>query len=370
MLALAVVLYLFLRDGSEPEVAERSDARVAVDAADEVTTAPVLPRDEAPPAVDPVPSDTAGAVEVPAAALAPNPPVPPGSAEADAPAAAEAEVADASAPVGTGLSPEAGPVPDESAPTAPAVERPPPGVDGVLRISPTADEVPVVRLRAVENGDSVTVALRRSTGLDQQLDLEVMPISREDGLTSAGNMAFSLVQPVVTLAPGQERYTLEIGLPDDDVVTGTRRYGYFVAQAVPEIRLLGRIELEVQDDELLDKAEYLPAGTVSFAYATDSVSESASEVRIRLVRYGQYGSAFAANVRITGVAASEGEDYAGPSEQVIRFAPGNDSETFSIPLLDDDVAEPEEGLWVSLDHPEDELSAPAKLYIRIIDDDS
>lgn len=244
-----------------------------------------------------------------------------------------------------------------------------PDADARLVLSGPEEDVAVSSLEAVENQGTVKIELVRVEGVDAALDIEVMPVSREDGLTNAGNLAFSMVAPVARFEPGQSRRLLEIRLPDDDLLTGTRRYGYYLAQALPEMRLLGRIELAVRDDELLDRAAHLPAGTLSFAHVDGTVSEGASDVRVRLVRYGASDRAFSAKVVISGVGAVEGEDFVGPAEQIVRFPAGSDAEAFFVSLIDDGIAEAEEAIRVSLAAEDVALAAPQQLDIRIIDDD-
>src|SRR5690606_19588075 len=70
-----------------------------------------------------------------------------------------------------------------------------------------------------------------------------------------------------------------------------------------------------------------------------------------------------------GGTATEGEDYT-PVSGTLTFAPGQTSNTFSVPIIDDDADESDETVILTLSNPTGaQLGTPVTATLTIVDDD-
>lgn len=226
----------------------------------------------------------------------------------------------------------------------------------------------VVSVEAVENEGAVRLRLERSrTG--EPLDLDILPVTREEGMQPLEDLFGSDAERGVRLSADALTHSLTIPLPDDDRITGTRRYGFFLADSGTDGRILARMNLTVRDDELIDVAGYLPPRTVAFREGPVSAMEGDGAAEIRLVRFGGYEEERITRFVVVGESALEGEDYAAGATREVRFAPGEDNVTVFIPIVNDSRPEGVEVFRVVLDDPRGPIGSPSQLTVRILDDD-
>ena len=95
-------------------------------------------------------------------------------------------------------------------------------------------------------------------------------------------------------------------------------------------------------------------GAAELAFVVDLDAPSSEEVTVR------YGSADAT--------AEAGSDYE-PVSGTLAFAPGEVSKTVRVVVLDDELDEPDETLWLGLSHPRNATLARASASGTILDDD-
>ncbi len=225
-----------------------------------------------------------------------------------------------------------------------------------------------VSVEAVENEGVVTLTLERS-GTGVPVDLDILPVTLEEGMEPLQDLLGSGAERAVRLSADVRRHSLAVPLPDDDRITGTRRYGFFLAESGTDGRVLARMDLTVRDDELIDVAGYLPPGTVAFREGPVSATEGGGAAKIRLVRFGGYEEERITRLAIVGESALAGEDYAAGPTREVRFAPGEDNVTVFIPIVNDSRAEEMETFRVVLDDPRGPIGSPSQLAVRILDDD-
>lgn len=226
----------------------------------------------------------------------------------------------------------------------------------------------VVSVEAVENEGAVRLTLERSrTG--EPLDLDILAVTREEGMQPLEDLFGSDAERAVRLSADALTRSLTIPLPDDDRLTGTRRYGFFLADSGTDGRILARMNLTVRDDELIDVAGYLPPRTVAFREGPVSAMEGDGAAEIRLVRFGGYEAERITRFVVVGESALEGEDYAAGATREVRFAPGEDNVTVFIPIVNDSRPEGVEMFRVVLDDPRGPIGSPSQLTVRILDDD-
>ncbi|HTY39447.1 MAG TPA: Calx-beta domain-containing protein [Bacteroidota bacterium] len=108
------------------------------------------------------------------------------------------------------------------------------------------------------------------------------------------------------------------------------------------------------------------AGVVQFAYDSYSVNESAGLASIALVRTGGSDGTVSVSYTTRNGTALEGQDYTGVSGTVV-FGPGETSKTISIPIIDDNLNEDDETVFIDLIG--DAVGLPNSATLTIIDND-
>lgn len=226
----------------------------------------------------------------------------------------------------------------------------------------------VATVEVTENEEPVALRLERATS-DESVELSIVPITREEGFDPLAELTGLDPSGTIRLPAGVREHTLSIALPDDDIVTGTRRYGFYVMQAVPEERPLARVELRVADDELEATSGYVPPGTVAFAESAPRVTEGEGAASIRIVRMGGVEEERVVWLEVLEDSAVAGEDYVDISGREVRFAPGTDNVTVFVPIVDDSIPEAEERFRIVLEDPDGPIGVPSQMPVRILDDD-
>lgn len=226
----------------------------------------------------------------------------------------------------------------------------------------------VVSVEVVENEGTVAVTLERAEA-SGALDLGIRPVTNEEGMESLRDLLDADSDTVIRLPAGVVGHTLTIPLPDDDRVTGTRRYGFLIVRSGNDGRTLARVNLTVRDDELIDRAGYLPPGTVAFADESVTVREGAGAAEIRLVRFGGYERERMTRLLVVGRSAKAGEDFMEAARRDVRFAAEQDNVTVFIPIVDDSRLEDMEFFQVMFDDPQGSIGSPSQLIVKVLDDD-
>ena len=112
------------------------------------------------------------------------------------------------------------------------------------------------------------------------------------------------------------------------------------------------------------------AGTIRFDSATYSVNEGTPSVTITVLRSGGLASGVTVQYFTLDGTASSGQDYTRVSG-VLTFAPNQATQTFNIPIIDDQVDENDETVNLVLDGPTGgaTLGLPINAVLTIIDND-
>ena len=111
--------------------------------------------------------------------------------------------------------------------------------------------------------------------------------------------------------------------------------------------------------------------TLQFSSASYSVNENAGAVTITVTRTGDSSVATAINYAAMNGTATAGSDYTATSG-TLSFAIGDTSKTFSIPILNDSLNEPNETINLALSNVAGNalLGTPNTAVLTIVDDDS
>jgi CSLREA domain-containing protein len=115
----------------------------------------------------------------------------------------------------------------------------------------------------------------------------------------------------------------------------------------------------------------LPAGTLQFSAAGYSVAENGGTATITVNRTAGSSGTVTVHYATSNGTATAGQDYTSASG-TLTFAPGVTSQTFTIPILDDTLAEPNETVNLTLSGPTGgaSLGTQSTAVLTILDNDT
>lgn len=144
---------------------------------------------------------------------------------------------------------------------------------------------------------------------------------------------------------------------------------------VPGAVLPGEFVTATATDASGNTSEFSPGvaellGSVQFAMAVYEVDESSGQAVIAVTRTGGSGGQATVSYATMGGSATPGVDYS-PVSGTLTFDIGVNLQTFTVPILDDDLAEAVETVGLVLTNPAGaaNLGDPATAVLRIIDND-
>ncbi len=117
-------------------------------------------------------------------------------------------------------------------------------------------------------------------------------------------------------------------------------------------------------------ADVAVAPTISFSSVTYMIGEAGVSATITVTRSGNLDAISTVQFATSDNTATAGADYTATSG-MLTFAPGDDSETFAVPITDDSIDEPNEIVTLTLSNATAAtLAAPSTAQLTITDDDT
>ncbi len=228
--------------------------------------------------------------------------------------------------------------------------------DLVIREDSTAASVEFVR---VDSAEALSVSL-----IEAEFNGNRSPLaSGQYSIENEGNLSF---------AAGQQRGRLTVSMRSNPVRESDQQIGLRIVAVDNPLIVLAKINLVLEDDDQRAFESRLPPNTVGFAVNQISVRESDPAAQIDVIRYKPDNTVLEVAYEITGVTASEGQDYFMTGLPVIYFGPGQRSARILIPLGQDARPEADEAFMLQL--PDQHSSADANIFSQIVvmirDDDS
>lgn len=240
------------------------------------------------------------------------------------------------------------PVPTES--SAAAVSLPPESAT----TSSLAAEAPRLRLS--------------ETGLGEVSQLRLQPNSGPVDIWLDGFDLSDLTSVRVYLQPGSAElpHTLSLDSPSTGQVGSRlplqvqvtpyganglamhRDYRLVVASEAPTPAILGALDILVINPALESLASTAGENLIGFTTSEIAVAESAGVARVTLVRMNPDANTWRGQVVVSSRGATESEDFFGPASTTLTFAPGENSQTLLLPLVNDGISEADEIFYLDI----------------------
>lgn len=189
-----------------------------------------------------------------------------------------------------------------------------------------------------------------------------------NGGTATPSVDYAAFSTVLDFADGETFRTFDIQVFQDIAVEGTETISLLLSNPQPPggstngaaIGTPGVATLQINDDEV----------GVGFSLANYSVNEVDGTAVITVIRTGDTNGAFFVAANTSDASAVGGADYS-PTSIVLSFAPGVITQTFNVTIIDDQLAEGNEALNLTLSSPSGgvALGPIATATLTILDND-
>jgi Calx-beta domain/Metallo-peptidase family M12B Reprolysin-like len=210
----------------------------------------------------------------------------------------------------------------------------------------------------VENAGSVRVEVRRAGTVSAGATVAYTTIA---GTATAG-ADYQATSGTLTFAAGDTNAFITVPIVDDSTVEAAETFT--VRLSSPAGTLLG-----TPTDTVVQIAE--DDCRVTLAAATASVVENAGQLVVTVARSGGTASTATVAYATADGTATAGSDY-GATSGTLQFNPGETTKSFTVPILNDAVAEPAETFTVTLSSPSGGAQAGTTMSttVTVVDNDS
>lgn len=187
--------------------------------------------------------------------------------------------------------------------------------------------------------------------------------STANGTALAGSDYTSVIAGLVTFNPGETLKQIAIDIVGDFIVEPDETFFVDLSDATnASIFDSQGVGILLNDDT---------AGVIFFESATFSVNEGTPVAIITVRRTGGLSSGVSVQYSSIDGTATAGQDFTRVTG-VLVFAPGETTRTFTIPIINDQIDEPDETLNLALENPTGGavLGSPINAIVTIVDDDA
>ncbi|MCW8876662.1 MAG: hypothetical protein OQK51_06330 [Kangiellaceae bacterium] len=243
--------------------------------------------------------------------------------------------------------------------------------DWIISIGPAAQfgliEMQSVTASAQETDPEVTLTVMRQLGTQGQISVDYTvatvgtdtATSPDDYVADTGTLVF---------ADGETSKTITVTLADDDVYEGAEVFSVTLSNVVNGAVLGGQAQTKVT---ILDNEISNEPGTFFFSRVNYSVAENASTYDVTILRSFGGAGQVTVNLDTIGGTATDATDYQ-TFNQTLTFAEGEQSQTVTLTILDDQEVEGDESYSLRLSNPTNGavLGNPSTVNVTISDDES
>jgi hypothetical protein len=187
--------------------------------------------------------------------------------------------------------------------------------------------------------------------------------STENGTATAGQDYIAVVSNALVFNPGETSKPVTINIAGDFVIEPDE--AFFV-------NLSGATNSTIFDSQGVGTLTNDDgAGVISFESATYTVDEGTPTAVITVKRTGGLSSGVSVSFFTNDGTATSGQDFSRVSGGLV-FAPNQTTQTFSVPIINDQVDEDDETVNIALDNPTGgaTLGLPINAILTIVDNDN
>jgi len=184
-----------------------------------------------------------------------------------------------------------------------------------------------------------------------------------DGTAIAGQ-DYTATNGTVTFGPGEITKTISVPVRNDGVAEGTEFFKMVLSNPTGTGATLGNpIEAYVYVTDT--------GAGVHFSQPSFDVAENGGAAMIRVTLAGEFTNVVTVDYATSDGTAAAGQDYVA-TNGTLTFAPGQGSQTFSVPILNDSLVEGTETVNLTLSNPTGRvvLGSPSTGVLYINDNDS
>ena len=236
------------------------------------------------------------------------------------------------------------------------------GVRAGAQISPGALGFSASTYSVAESGALAMITVQRTGGSDGVVTAD---FSTADG-SAIGGLDYLPQSGTLVFAPGETSKTFTVPIIDDLLADGNKTVNLTLVNPTggATLGVPANAVLTIVDDEVSHP------GALSFSAGTYSVTESGVTATITVQRTGGSDGLVSVGFATTGGSAINGVDYI-PRAGIVVFAPGETSQTFTVPIIDDLLADGNKTVNLTLSNPTGGavLGVPSIAVLTIVDDE-
>ncbi len=186
-----------------------------------------------------------------------------------------------------------------------------------------------------------------------------------DGTANAG-LDYTATNGTLTFGPAEQQKNFTVAILDDGLIEGDETVNLDLSNAGPagdgHLGTRTHAVLSIVDDDSLH----------AFSVESYTVDEGAGTATITVKRTGLTTGATSVHFATSDGTATAGQDY-DPAQGVLNFAAGETERTFTVPITEDTLDEPDETVNLTLSGPDPapgaRLGTPSTAVLTIVDND-
>jgi len=215
----------------------------------------------------------------------------------------------------------------------------------------------------LNEGNSGTTAFNFTVSLSAAFGQPVsVNYSTSNGTATAGE-DYTATSGTLTFAVGEVNKTLTVQVNGDTFAEGNETFTGNLSNANNAVIAIGQGIGTILNDDT--------GGSLQFSSSNYTVNENEATATTTVTKIGGNASGVSINYATSNGTATAGQDYTATSGTLI-FNAIETSKTFTIPIINDSIDEPNETVNITLSNPGGggTLGSPVTAVLTIIDDDN
>ena len=215
----------------------------------------------------------------------------------------------------------------------------------------------------LNEGNSGTTAFTFTVSLSAAFGQPVTVNYATANGTATAPEDYTAVSGTLTFAPGEVNKTLTVQVNGDTFAEGNETFTVNLSNANNAVIAIGQGIGTILNDDT--------GGSLQFSLSNYTVNENEATATITVTRTGGTASGVSINYATSNGTATAGQDYIATSGTLV-FGANETSKTFTIPIINDSIDEPNETVNITLSNPGGggTLGSPVTAVLTIIDDDN